>query len=583
MHSQHFCGLMALSSLPGNQPSHSPKGPTLEVHPDFHRGFGVRLVAALLAVAIAAPVSLFAANSSNDNNDPDLAVMTEIRQEGFHHSKVMETESQLTDWIGPRLTGSPNLKKANEWTRDQLAEWGLSNAHLESWGPFGRGWSNDYTEVRMVTPTASPLIAYPKAWTPGTNGVLRAPVVKAKLAREEDFEKYKGQLAGKIVLIGEMREVKPESEAALERYDQKKLAEIEQYQIPSEKPRFNREEIAKRIEFQKALNQFLVDEQVAAVIDPSRAGDGGTVFVQSGGSYKPDEPTGVPSLVMAIEHYGRIWRLLDRNIPVELEIEVRNQFYDTDPNAYNTIAEIPGTDKKDEIVMLGAHMDSWHSGTGATDNAAGVAITMEAMRILKALNLKPRRTIRIGLWTGEEEGLLGSRAYAAQHFGSRPDPTDPKEKALPAYLRKDEGPLTLKPEQSKVSAYFNIDNGTGKIRGIYLQENEAVRPIFHAWMQPFDDLGMNTLSMRNTGGTDHLSFDAVGIPGFQFIQDPVEYDSRTHHSNMDVYERIQREDMMQAAVIMAAFVYDAAMRDTMLPRKPLPKPTDAPKNPAAKP
>ena len=555
----------------------------MEVHPDFHRGFGARLVAALLAVAIAAPVSLFAANSSNDNNDPDLAVMTEIRQEGFHHSKVMETESQLTDWIGPRLTGSPNLKKANEWTRDQLAEWGLSNAHLESWGPFGRGWSNDYTEVRMVTPTASPLIAYPKAWTPGTDGVLRAPVVKAKLASKEDFEKYKGQLAGKIVLIGEMREVKPESEAALERYDEKKLAEIGQYQIPSEKPRFNREEMAKRIEFQKALNLFLVDEHVAAVIDPSRAGDGGTVFVQSGGSYKPDEPTGVPSLVMAIEHYGRISRLLDRNIPVELEIDVRNQFYDTDPNAYNTIAEIPGTDKKDEVVMLGAHMDSWHSGTGATDNAAGVAITMEAVRILKALNIKPRRTIRIGLWTGEEEGLLGSRAYAAQHFGSRPEPTDPKEKALPSYLRKEEGPLTLKPEQSKVSAYFNIDNGTGKIRGVYLQENEAVRPIFHAWMQPFDDLGMNTLTMRNTGGTDHLSFDAVGIPGFQFIQDPVEYDSRTHHSNMDVYERIQREDMMQAAVIMAAFVYDAAMRDTMLPRKPLPKPADAPKSPAPKP
>jgi hypothetical protein len=504
----------------------------------------------------------------------DWAVMTQIRQEGFHNSKVMETESQLTDWIGPRLTGSPNLKKANEWTRDQLTQWGLANSHLESWGPFGRGWSNDYTEVRMVTPTSSPLIAYPKAWTPGTNGILRAPAVKARLSTKEDLEKYKGQLAGKIVLLGEMREVKPESEAAMKRYDEKKLDEIGQYQIPSEKPRFNREEVAKRIEFQKTLNQYLVDEHVAAVIDPSRAGDGGTVFVQSGGAYKPDDPTGVPSLVMAIEHYGRISRLLDRNVPVELEIDVRNQFYDTDPNAYNTIAEIPGTDKKDEVVMLGAHMDSWHSGTGATDNAAGVAVTMEAVRILKAIGLKPRRTIRIGLWTGEEQGLLGSKAYAAQHFGTRPEPTDPKEKALPDYLRKEEGPLTLKPEQSKISAYFNIDNGTGKIRGVYLQENEAVRPIFNAWMQPFTDLGMTTLTMRNTGGTDHLSFDAVGIPGFQFIQDPVEYESRTHHSNMDVYERIQREDMMQAAVIMAAFVYDAAMRGTMLPRKPLPKPAE---------
>ncbi len=555
----------------------------MKAHSDFLRSLGVGLAAAVLTVAVASPLALLAASSSTDNNDPDLTVMTEIRQEGFHHSKVMETESQLTDWIGPRLTGSPNLKKANEWTRDQLAEWGLSNAHLESWGPFGRGWSNDYTEVRMVTPTAASFIAYPKAWTPGTNGVLRAPVVKAKLASKADFETYKGQLAGKIVLNGEMREVKPEAEAALERYDEKKLAEIGQYQIPSEKPRFNREEVAKRIEFQKALNQFLADEHVAAIIDPSRAGDGGTVFVQSGGSYKPDEPTGIPSLVMAIEHYGRISRLLDRKVPVEMEIDVRNQFYDGDPNAYNTIAEIPGSDKKDEIVMLGAHMDSWHSGTGATDNAAGVAITMEAVRILKAIGIKPRRTIRIGLWSGEEQGLLGSRAYAAQHFGSRPEPTDPKEKALPAFLRKEEGPLTLKPEQSKVSAYFNIDNGTGKVRGVYLQENEAVRPIFQAWMQPFSDLGMNTLTMRNTGGTDHLSFDAVGIPGFQFIQDPVEYDSRTHHSNMDVYERIQRDDMMQAAVIMAAFVYDAAMRDSMLPRKPLPKPEGESKKPSQKP
>jgi len=539
-----------------------------------------RLVAAVIAIIIAAPFDLAAANSNSDTTEPvDLQVMTQIRQEGFHNSKVMETESQLTDWIGPRLTGSPSLKKANEWTRDQLAEWGLSNAHLESWGPFGRGWSNDYTEVRMLTPTETPLLAYPKAWTPGTNGALRGSVVKAKLATAEDLEKNKGKLAGKIVLLGEMREVKPQSEAALKRYDDKKLEEIAQYQIPSEKPRFNPQEVAKRMEFQKTLNQYLVDEHVAAVIDPSRGGDGGTVFVQSGGSYKAGEPIGVPSLVMAIEAYGRISRLLDRNVPVEMEIDIRNQFYDNDPNAYNTIAEIPGTDKKDEVVMLGAHLDSWHAGTGATDNAAGCAITMEAMRILKALGIKPRRTIRIGLWTGEEEGLLGSKAYVAQHFGSRPEPTDPKEKAMPEFLRSDQGPLNLKPEQAKLSAYFNIDNGTGKIRGIYLQENEAVRPIFNAWMQPFNDLGVTTLTMRNTGGTDHQSFDAVGIPGFQFIQDPVEYETRTHHSNMDVYERIQREDMMQAAVVLAGFVYEAAMRDNMLPRKPLPKgATTAPAN-----
>jgi carboxypeptidase Q len=547
----------------------------------FRRPFVLRFAAALLTLAIAAPADLLAASATLPNTETvNWEVISQIRNEGFRNSKVMEIEGQLTDVIGPRLTGSPNMKRANEWTRDQFTEWGLVNSHLESF-PFGRGWSNEYTEVRMVAPQASPLLAYPKAWTISTNGVLRAPVVKAKLATKEDLDKYKGQLAGKIVLNGDMREIKPQSEPALQRYDDKKLAEIAQYEVPSEKPRYSREEIAQRIAFQKTLNQYLMDEHVAAIIDPSRAGEAGLVFVQGGASYEPNTPAGIPSLVMAIENYGRLTRLIDRNIPVELEIDVRNQFYDSDPNAYNTVAEIPGTDKKDELVMLGAHLDSWHAGTGATDNAAGSAVAMEAIRILKAIGFKPRRTIRVALWSGEEQGLLGSHAYVKDHFGSHAAPTDPKELAMPEWLRKDDTPLNLKPEQAKVSAYFNVDNGTGKIRGVYLQENEAVEPIFSAWMQPFNDLGMNTLTMRNTGGTDHESFDAVGIPGFQFIQDPVEYMTRTHHSNADVYERIQRDDMMQAAVILAAYVYDAAMRDSMLPRKPLPKP--APAKPEAKP
>jgi len=543
----------------------------------FRRHFALRAAAALLALAIAAPADLVAASSSAPTSDvPNLDVMTQIRQEGFHNSKVMEIEGQLTDVIGPRLTGSPAMKRANDWTRDQFTEWGLANSHLESYA-FGRGWSNDFTEVRMVAPQASQLIAYPKAWTVSTNGALRAPVVKAKLATQADLDKYKGQLAGKIVFNGDMREVKPQSEAALQRYDDKKLAEIAQYEIPSEKPRYSRDEIAQRIAFQKTLNQFLMDEHVAAIIDPSRSGDGGAVFVQGGAGHNAGDPAGVPSLVMAIENYGRISRLLDRNIPVELEIEVRNQFFDSDPNAYNTVADIPGTDKykSGEVVMLGAHLDSWHAGTGATDNAAGSAIAMEAMRILKAIGVKPRRTIRLALWSGEEEGLLGSHAYVKDHFGSHAEPTDAKELAMPEWLRKDDTPLNLKPDQAKVSAYFNVDNGTGKIRGVYLQENESIKPIFSDWMQPFTDLGMTTLTMRNTGGTDHESFDTVGIPGFQFIQDPVEYMTRTHHSNEDVYERIQRDDMMQAAVILAGYVYDAAMRDSMLPRKPLPKPAPA--------
>jgi carboxypeptidase Q len=547
----------------------------------FRRHAVVRCAATLLALALVAPADLFAASASLPATDAvNWDVMTQIRQEGFHNSKVMEIEGQLTDVIGPRLTGSPAMKTANEWTRDQFTEWGLANAHLESF-KFGRGWANDYTELRMVAPQAVPLLAYPKAWTVSTNGVQRAPVVKAKLATQGDLDKYKGQLAGKIVLNGDMREVKPQTKPALERYDDKQLADLAQYEIPSEKPRYSPEEIAQRIAFQKTLNQFLMEEKAVAVIDPGRGGEAGIIFVQGGAGHTAGDPAGVPALVMALENYGRLSRLLDRKIPVELEIEVRNQFYDADPNAYNTVAEIPGTDKKDEVVMLGAHLDSWHAGTGATDNAAGCAVAMEAVRILKAIGVKPRRTIRIALWSGEEQGVLGSRAYVKEHFGFHAESTDPKQLAMPEWLRKEDTPLTLKPDQARVSAYFNLDNGTGKIRGVYLQENEAVLPIFNAWMQPFTDLGMTTLTMRNTSNTDHVSFDAVGIPGFQFIQDPVEYETRTHHSNQDVYERIQRDDMMQAAVILAAYVYDAAMRDSMLPRKPLPKPAPAPSSASA--
>jgi carboxypeptidase Q len=294
--------------------------------------------------------------------------------------------------------------------------------------------------------------------------------------------------------------------------------------------------------------------------------------VQSGGPWKTGETATVPALTMAIEQWDRVARLLKQKKDVQLELNVANTFYDDNAMQYNTVAEIPGTDKKDEVVMLGAHLDSWHAGTGATDNGAGTIVMMEAMRILKALDIKPRRTIRIALWSGEEEGLLGSQNYVQQHFGSRPAMEEPVMKGMPTLIRREAGPVTVKPEQAKVAAYFNVDNGTGKIRGVYLQENAGVQPIFEAWMQPFKDLGMNTLTMRNTGGTDHLSFDAVGIPGFQFIQDPIEYETRTHHSNMDVYDRLQPDDLKQAAVIVADFVYNAAMRDEMLPRKPIEKP-----------
>ena len=515
----------------------------------------------------------FSSALAQENLDQQtLEMIYRIRYEGFRNSKVMETASGLMDGIGARLTGSPNMKRANEWTRDKLTEFGLANAHLEPWSPFGRGWVNEFVSVRMTSPDTAPLIAYAKAWTPGTDGAVRAKVIRVNIRTPQDLARYKGKLAGKIVLLGDDGEVKPSTEPLSQRYDEKKLSELEQYEFPSPRDLARFREFQQRARLQRQINKFFDDEKVVALIDHSRGSiNGGTVFVQSGGSYKEGQTAGTPQLTMATEHWDRLARLLAAKQEVELEINVKNTFSDA-MTQWDTIAEIPGGDKKDEVVMVGAHLDSWHTGQGATDNGAGSVVMMEAMRILKALDIKPRRTIRIGLWSGEEEGLLGSQWYVAHHFGSRPESTDPERKGDPTITRRDSGPVTPKPEAAKVSVYFNVDNGTGKIRGVYLQENAAVWPIFEAWMKPFHDLGMDTLTMRNTGGTDHLSFDAVGIPGFQFIQDPVEYDTRTHHSNMDVYDRLQADDLKQMAVIVASFVYMAAQREHMFPRKPLEPP-----------
>ena len=528
-----------------------------------------RLACSLVLILSAIPISW----SQAPQEKVDLETITRIRYEGFHNSKVTELASGLMDSIGERLTGSPNMKRANDWTRDKLTELGLSNAHLEAWGPFGRGWANQYVNARMTSPDITPLIVYAKAWTPGTSGVVTGKCIRANIEDKKDFDKYRGKLAGMILIFGPDAEVKPIVESPYKRLADDDLAKIGEYQIPGERPPFRLAEMLRRRQFIRDLNQFFADEKVLAVIDHSRGtSGGGTVFVQSGGSYKPGETTTIPQLTMASEQWNRIARLLDQKKDVSVELNVTNSFYDDDPMQYDTIAEIPGTDRKDEVVMLGAHLDSWHAGTGATDNGAGSVVMMEAVRILKVLDVKPRRTIRIGLWSGEEEGLLGSQGYVEQHFGSRPPMEDPNMKGMPTLLRREAGPVTVKPDQAKVSAYFNVDNGTGKIRGVYLQENEAVAPIFESWMKPFKDLGMTTLTMRNTGGTDHLSFDAVGIPGFQFIQDPIEYETRTHHSNMDVYDRLQPDDLKQMAVIVASFVFETAMRDQMMPRKPIEKP-----------
>ena len=510
--------------------------------------------------------SLFPILALAGTDDPDLTVVTEIRQEGFRHSQVMDILSGLTDGIGERLTGSPNLKRANEWTRDKLTEFGLVNAHLEPWGPFGRGWSNEFTSVRMISPDTTMLYALPKAWTNGTNGAVKGDVVLLKIDSADDLDQYKGKLAGKIVLL-DLPKMNYGRDVESGRYDDKQLADIVNYSV-SNRYEGLRAQLLKMRALNRAVARFLDGEHVLATVEATR-GENGLLFVQGTEAYKNDVQPGAPALVMAAEHFGRIERLLERKGPVQLELDIRNKFYDNDAMAYDTLAEIPGTDKKDEIVMLGGHLDSWHAGTGATDNGAGVAVAMEAVRILKAIGVKPRRTIRIGLWTGEEEGLLGSAGYVQTHFGEREKlALTPATAQLPEYMRP-KGKLVLKPDQAKVSAYFNLDNGTGRIRGIYTQENAAVKPIFEKWFEPFSDLSAGTVTMRNTSGTDHLSFDEVGIPGFQFIQDPMDYETRTHHSNMDVYERASKEDLMEAAVIMASFVYDAAMRDQMLPRKPI--------------
>jgi len=513
----------------------------------------------------------------------DLSMYQQIRYEGLVHSHVMEFASALMDGIGPRLTGSPNLKRANEWTRDQLAAMGCSNAHLEDWGEFGMGWQQLNTWTRMAAPDTAVFITQAAPWSPSSNGAISGQAVWMDVKKEEDLEKYKGKLAGKVVLLGEMREVKPGDKPLFEREDEKELARIVEHPLMPE-PEYFTPELMKSIELRQKISKFLAEEHALAVVLPSRdgrnnGGSGGTIFVDSSRglgwfSYQREHMQPVPVVIAAIENYGRVYRLLKANVPVTIEMNVDTKFTGDHEHGFDTIAEIPGTDPKlkDEVVMVGGHLDSWASATGATDNGAGTVVAMEVMRILNALQVKPRRTIRIGLWTGEEQGLFGSIGYVKQHFGFVPLSTAPDQIKLPEWLRKPAGPLQLKPDQQKISGYFNVDNGSGKILGVYLQENVAEAPIFAQWIEPLKDLGITAISVRDTGGTDHESFDAVGIPGFQFIQDKLDYASRTHHSNMDTYERLQPGDLAQAATVEAIFVYNTAMRDQMLPRKPLPHP-----------
>lgn len=505
------------------------------------------IAALLLTVALASPWA------QAGPERVDLDAIYKIKNEGLERSQVMETLSYLTDVHGPRLTNSPNIRRAAEWAMQRLTEWGVVNVRQERWGPFGRGWSSEKFTANVVSPQPFPLIAFSKAWAPGTNGAVTAEAVMAVIEEEKDFKEWSGKLRGKIVLAATPLEVKPFFDPPGRRFTDRDLADMEMQPISAGRPPQRNFQGAQA--FNRRRMEFFAKEGVAAVLEPGAGrNDHGAILV--GGPRELRDAKSAPQppqVVVATEHYGRIARTLEKKVPVMIELNVQNRYYDQTLDAFNVLGEIPGTDKADEIVMLGAHFDSWHAGTGATDNAAGSAAMMEAMRILKATGLPLRRTVRMALWTGEEQGLLGSRAYVKQQFG------DPET-------------MRLTPAHARLSGYFNMDNGTGAIRGVYLQGNEAIRPVFEAWMAPFRNLGMTTLTIRNTGGTDHLAFDAVGLPGFQFIQDPVEYSSHSHHTNMDLYERIQPQDMMKNAVIIASFVYHAANRDGLLPRKALPKP-----------
>jgi len=482
----------------------------------------------------------------------DLSMVQRIRKEGLENSKIMDFMIYLCEVYGPRLPASPQYLKAGEWVVGKAKELGLENVQMESYGTFGRSWELQKFYAAMTAPQYMPIIGFPKAWTPGTNGVLKGNAVLLNVTKAADLDKYKGKLKDAIVLTQGERDLPVSFDPAASRLSDEDLRNLVLAPEPAARSPYaaRSAEMMAQQQLQQAVAKFLQAEGAGVVLEPSRGGKDGTVFVSSGGSRTKGAPMPLPTIVLAIEHYNRIVRILQKDIPVAMEVEVQARFTDDDQPGYNIVAEIPGADKKlkAEVVMLGGHFDTWHAGTGATDDGAGCAIAFEAMRILKALGIQPRRTIRLAMWDAEEQGFVGSRGYVTNHFFDRAK----KEK---------------KPDYDKLAGYFNFDNGSGKIRGIYAQGNSAAAPIFEEWLKPVYDLGAATVTLRNTGGTDHLSFDAVGLPGFQFIQDDLEYDTLTHHSNMDVYDHLSRGDLIQAATVMAWFVYNTAMREEKLPRK----------------
>jgi len=512
-----------------------------------------------------------------DGDKVDLATLTQLKREAFQHSQVMENLYYMSEVYGPRVNNSRNHRAAAEWAMQQMKTWGLQNVHLEKWGPFGYGWQIKKYYGALETPAYASLIGFPLAWTPGTNGPITAEAVLAPLHSEEDFAKYRGKLKGKIVLIFDPRELAMHTEPDAHRLTDAEIEDRTKTPDPSRTgfggarpgvaaPRpgeFTPASLSTAAPSGRILrnkvNTFLKEEGVAVALTPGYNGDGGTIFASYGGSQDPKDPVGPPMAAITPEQYNRVCRLLQHGTTPKLTFDIETEYQKDDLMGFNVIGEIPGTTKADEVVMLGGHFDSWQGGTGATDNGTGSSVALEAVRILAASHKPMARTVRVALWGGEEEGLYGSLAYVQQHFA----PRDTMKKT---------------PEYDKLDVYFNDDSGSGKFRAVSALGNAQLAAIFQSWIAPVKDLGIETVvgltagPTTEPGGTDSTSFSWIGLDGIGFMQDSLEYGSRTHHSNMDLYDRVQKGDVMQGALLEAWFAYNAATRPEMLPRIETPEP-----------
>ena len=526
----------------------------------------MRLLLAATALAAIVPAAAAAQQQARGTSASGNAI-NRIIDEGTNHSQVIPTIEYMTDVIGSRLTNSPGMRKAEAWTQAKFAEWGLKNVHKEAF-PFGRGWQIERTSVRMTAPRPIQLVAIPIAWTPGTGGAISAPVVVAPMAREADFAKWRGKLAGRIVLTSAPTPARDQTTAPFRRMTDEELARLDEFQQPRNDPDALDRRLA-RLDFAQHLDAFLKSE--GALAYATMSGRDGKLVSGEGYLFGSNETQALPGVQIAQEDYLRLARLAKIGQAPVVEIDSQVRFDDSDANAYNVIAEIPGSDPKAGYVMAGAHLDSWVAGDGAADNGAGSAMVMEAARILAATGVRPKRTIRFALWAGEEQGLLGSLAYVEGHLATRGSPSDPVQTGMKRYYGwSNRWPITPLPGHNQLAAYFNIDNGSGRLRGLYAERNPAAVPIFKEWLAPFKSMGADTVVVRPTGSTDHVFFQAVGVPGFQFIQDPLDYGSRVHHSSIDTFDHLKADDLRQASIVLASVLLDAADATQPLPRPPVP-------------